>query len=186
MLTQEELLKHRSARVAELLRPHQQKGDAWMRRFRGIFHFGHFHHSQEMFGFVLELIGEGLFDEGDDLRWYSLNEMAEQRPDFAVELLVIILERIISQAKNKGETNPFVQNVSNREIDSRFIKTVSEKAPAQFAERIIPIIKQLVLANAQPAIYASQGAWSKAVSDAAKCLRQLERSPKQFEFEILF
>lgn len=150
-LSQEVILKHRSSQVAGLLRPHQREGDVWIRRFREIFRFGHFHHSREMFDFVLELIGEGLFDDGDQLRWHSLMEMAEEQSQFAITLLARVLERMISQAKEQGETNPFVQNGRNRQIEPHFIKTTSQKAPIQFAERIVPLIQQLVFANAQPA-----------------------------------
>lgn len=150
-LGQDETLKHRSDRVASLLRPYQQKGESWMRRFKAMFQFGHFHHSHEMFEFVLGLVKEGLFDNGDELRWHSLTEMAEQRADFAVELLGTFLERMIAQAQARGKTNPFNQDGRNRQIEPRFIATVSQKAPDQFAERIAPIIKDLVIANAQPA-----------------------------------
>lgn len=149
-LSQNEFMEQRSAQVAGLLRRHRKRDDAWKRRVKWMFHFGHVHHSQEMFDFFLELIEEGLFDDLDNLRWHSLAEMAKERPAYAVEFLARVLTRMISQAGERGATNPF-ENGRNRQIESRYIITTSKSAPKEFVERIVPIIKDLVLANAQPA-----------------------------------
>lgn len=150
-ICQDEILRHRSHRVALLLRPYQRGGEIWLQRFKSTFQFGHFHHSQEIFDFVLELIKEGLFDENNELRWHALNEITDQRADLSVELLATVLERIIAQARERGETNPFVQDGRNRQIEPHFIAAASQKAPIQFSKRILPIVKSLVLENAKPA-----------------------------------
>jgi hypothetical protein len=150
-LSLQEFLKNRSSQVAGLLRPYKGKGDIWIQRFKQVFRFGHLHYSQEMFNLFLESVDEGLFDDGDNMRWHSLMEMAEQRPEFAVTLLARVLERMISTAKEQGESNPFFQNGRNRQIEPRFITTTAQNAPVQFAEKVVPIIKLIVLENAKPA-----------------------------------
>jgi hypothetical protein len=148
---QQEFLAKRSPQVAKLLRAYRGKGDAWKQRLRGILQFGHFHGSREMFDLVLDLLEEGLFDGINDLHWHALTQMAEQRPEFAVEFLGRTLGRLVAQITARGETNPFAEEGRSNQIDTQFIHTTAQKAPALYAERITPIIKELVLANAQPA-----------------------------------
>ena len=151
ILGQQEFLAKRSPQVAKLLRPYLCKGDAWKQRLRGILQFGHFHASREMFDLVLELLEDGLFDGNNTFQWHALTEMAEQRPEFAVEFLARALRRAVAQSAARGEGNPFAEEGRSNQMDTHFIRTTAQKAPALYAERITPIIKELVLANARPA-----------------------------------
>lgn len=117
---------------------------------RDVLQNGHFHHSREMFDFLLELLGDGVFDKTNDLHWHLLTEMAEQQPQYGVEFLTQSLGRIIAQASIRGQTNPFAEEGKKRSIDPHFIRVIAQNAPAEFSEYIIPIIKALVLANAHP------------------------------------
>jgi hypothetical protein len=150
-LSQKEILELRSAELTKFLRPYLGKSADWDARFRGMLQFGHFHHSDEMFAFVLDLHDYGLFDDDqDEARWYSLVEMAEKRADFAVEFLGRALERLILLAKAKGEPNPFSDKKGERSIDPHFIQAIAVAAPASFVRRIAPIVENLVLSNARP------------------------------------
>ena len=145
---------------------------------------------------VLQLLGEGLFDANDSLHWHAFTEMAEQRPDFAVEFLVNALKRIITQSAARGDANPFADRGCGLQIDPHFIHAASQRAPELYAQRIVPIIKELVLVNARPAKcggyyddiwhYLSSGpdhdAHNAVVSGAKEALQALARiSPVQCE-----
>lgn len=151
-LSLEDFLKNRSVQIANMLRDHRGKGEIWLARFRGIFHSGQIYHSREIFDLVMELVDEGLFDNSDELRWHSLLEMVEPHPDYAISLLEAVLRRRIIQAKNHGEPNPFNIEQRDRQIEAQFIITTQRKTPILFAEEIVPIVKEIVLANAESAL----------------------------------
>jgi hypothetical protein len=147
---QQEFLDRRSSAVAKLLRPYRGQS-RWRERIRGLLQFGRFHKSREMFDFVLDLLQDGLFDEANDPHRHCLTQMAAEKPDFAVEFLERVLKRVITQAASRGQSNPFSEETDSRQIDPHFIQTAAQNAPAAYVERIIPIIRELVIGNARPA-----------------------------------
>ena len=146
-----EVLAQRSTEVASLLHPYRAQDAGWRKRFQEFLRSCDLHHSRKLFDLALELLGEGLFDDAGDLTWYALTRLAERRADWAVEFLHRLLERLIHQSDARGESNPFTDRQHRDQGMVQFVRTAAANAPVDFAERIVPIIRQLALANAKAA-----------------------------------
>lgn len=94
-----EVLKHRSTRVAALLRQYRCNDEAWTHYLRYICRGGDVFHSREIFNLFLSLIRDGTLDDTrpgvavNDNWWSTLYSMCDKAPTMAAEAIAAWVDR---------------------------------------------------------------------------------------------
>lgn len=142
----------RSAVVAGILRRFRGRSTDWDRRLRAFFRWPRLHRCREMQDLFLDLLGDGLFDEGDDdserTWWQSLTEAATDAPDFVVDAVVRWMDREIALLDATHEPD-VERHERHREVAS-IIQPAADGSPLTYARQVYPRVARLVELTADP------------------------------------
>ena len=131
MLSLPDVMKVCSAQVAKLFRPYVD-ARRWRPEFGQLFYFGELHHSREIFDLLLDATNAGLLDPPSRTDWSRYDRLSKVRPDYAVELLGVLLDLETAQGGD-DELEEW-----EGEIGADFIIEAARGAPEAFARAIMP------------------------------------------------
>ena len=143
MLSLPDVMKACSAGIARLFRPYIEGQKTWRDEFCELFYFGELHHSREMFELFLDANRRRLLVKKNRLGWSRYESLALMQPDYAVELLAVVLDLRVATTADAAEEDEagesaaeFIANTARhapeafaREVMPRFIKELSERSP---------------------------------------------------------
>jgi hypothetical protein len=155
LLERHEVLKSRSARIAELLRTHRKDSDLWRQYLRYMCRHGEVFHSRQMFDLFLQLIDDGTLDglrpafAVNDSWWMTLYAMAENKPELACEAIGRWFDRVVALWRQSGDESRLWQ-VLDRTGDGTFTILKVARATQAFAEQLLPRVAKLIAETATP------------------------------------
>ncbi|TDU63029.1 hypothetical protein EI77_04550 [Prosthecobacter fusiformis] len=130
MLSLPEIMKVYSAEIARLFRPYVDGTKTWRAEFNELFSFGEFHHSAEMFSLICDAMRLHLLRVPNSDDWYRYEKLAQEKPDFAVQLLALMLDL---ECESNGDE--VVGNINDK---TNFITECARRAPEPFVRAILP------------------------------------------------
>lgn len=152
-MEQDEIHKHRSRRVAEIILPYSKTDDpAWLSQLKRVFTWGKPWKSEGMTSIFFDLVSRGHYDDTiDDASpnpenlWDVLHDAGKESPKFVVDLLSIWFSRMVEKFDDGDNWDILKKCVSNR--SSGGITSLSAAAnaePAYFVEKILPLAVELI------------------------------------------
>jgi hypothetical protein len=155
------LLRDQPARGATLMWPFLELGDSWHTRIRWVLLGAAPEKDRRLMNFLLAALDAGVFDgaQDSDSLWLAADDLPSERPKWGVELLAAYLNRAIGRTP---ESNPFDNTIPLRSHNAEeFIRTLARRAPALFAQAVLPVVVDIVVATADPGRTIAQGdPWS--------------------------
>lgn len=138
MLSLPDVMKDCSVGISRLFRPYLEGQKTWRSAFGELFYFGEPHHSREMFELLRDATRLRLLGAPNRQEWSRYENLAQVRPDYALELLAVMLD---SEA---GTTSDDDEEDWEGEIAAGFIINIARRAPEAFAREVLPrVIKEL-------------------------------------------
>lgn len=152
ILSESDLHKSHSERVAELLEPYFGKSEAWNNYFRSIFSWGIAHKSQRMWELFLRFFQAGGLDRNDANLgrgvWGRLHEAEKEAPKRVIDLAKIWLERTFRTYDDGTSWSIFDRCDSNKSDEgSRAIAESAKAEPAYFLEQVLPEVVAIIRAT---------------------------------------
>jgi len=145
------LHNHRSARIAQLIRPDINRNDEWQSRLLRIFSWGVAHKSEAMTRLFLELIASGAYDDYKSqiggMDFWGLHYNAEKEsPRFVTDVLATWFDRAVMQF-DVNETWDFLDACKQNQSRTGALVLCEAAAiePAYFVEQMLPRSKSVVL-----------------------------------------
>ncbi|MEU3597213.1 ATP-binding protein [Streptomyces sp. NPDC006798] len=135
-------------RVAELLAPHTTHPDypLWL---LGITRFAEVRDSRPLFDLLLSAVRAGQCAAYERALWVSVHDLGEQRPEWAVELLVAHLSER-PDALRLDDHRRVVALRSEDHFVMRLVEHASTGASAFFCDRLVPVLLVVMEATAHP------------------------------------
>jgi hypothetical protein len=140
--------------TAELV-GHLRRDTAWPNRVRGFLWMASIHGRRVPSDLLETAIREGLYDtvQHNDL-WSVMHRLATLEPDRAVDLLGLLLTRAMSHAQATAEANPFKVagplSVHRDPHTRDAVLAAAQGAFAEFVERLLPLLLEIMQRNARP------------------------------------
>jgi hypothetical protein len=140
-------VKEHSARVAELLTAVRDR-PFYANALRGLAFYTDLHESREMFDLVIDAIGRGIYDDDAHRLFMSAHAIANERPQWAVELLKAwFVDR--PGAMDLTDDNK-IAALDTRDHDSQeIIAGAAAKAPAEFCQVVVPFLLAAMAATSE-------------------------------------
>lgn len=134
------VMRQASDKVAVILSAHVQDTEIWRNRLlQGFWRGGDIFYSPEMFDFFLDKLRAGWFDQMPHYWWHGVVELPKTNPDIAIELIVKILERILTTDTNSGRIN-----FENFGLSAEFLSVLEKNNGEEFLRRVLPQVVALV------------------------------------------
>ena len=149
LLSLPEVMKQRSDRIAELVKPYRASAGAWPARFGALLLQGEAYRSREMFELLLALLADGSLDRR--FHWGSLYRMPREKPEWAAELIAHHIDHLHETALKLGSENPFSAETKLEHVRAEFISTTATNAPAALVHYLLPRVVYLVVSTAEHA-----------------------------------
>ena len=139
MLSLPDVMKVCSVEIARLFRPYLEGQKAWREEFGELFYFGESHHSREMFELLRDATRLRLLAAPNRQDWSRYENLAKLRPDYAVELLAVMLDLEAGAVGDQDEDEEW-----EGEIAADFIIETARRTPEAFAREVMPrVIEEL-------------------------------------------
>src|ERR1700722_9710466 len=134
------VMKKASDKVAAILSTHVQDTEVWRNRLlQPFWRGGDVFYSPQMFNFFLDKLRAGWFDHMPHYWWHGLAELPKVNPDFAIELIVAILERI-----RAADTNSGLIGFENFALSAEFLMALEKNNGEEFLRQMLPQVIMLV------------------------------------------
>ncbi len=134
-------------RIAGLIRALMPLKD-WQMRSRWIFGGGEVHRDRAYFDLLLEVLDDGLFDDGEryagEELWYATHELPARESGWAIELLDRYLRRGLNLARGR---DPFDSGVFPTDSDYwpvELVKVCAREEPLSFAQVVVPFVAEII------------------------------------------
>jgi hypothetical protein len=138
VLSLRDAMKICSGQIARMFRPYLDGQKPWRGEFGELFSLGELHHSREMFELLLDATRARLLETPNRIDLPRYEELAKVRPDYAVELLAVILD-LESERVDEEDADE-----SEGEIAANFVIEAARGAPEAFAREVLPrVISEL-------------------------------------------
>lgn len=134
--------------VARLLEPHTSDPQygSWLSR---IVRFARLADSRRLFDLLLDSVRAGLFTDREHHLWYSVDDLADEEPAWAVELLGALLADRPDALHLDDQGRVAV--LSSRESQAiRLVTAAALGAPEEFCVRLLPVLLDVMTATAYP------------------------------------
>ena len=134
----------RSDRVAELLSPFIGFSASWNQRLRFLIVYSEMGVSRPFFDFSLKAIRAGIFDDllspdGDDFgTWYRAKQLAESKPEMALELVAAFCERLVEYMRRSEHPRELLH--TRLDLGGEVMQGVSTSVPEMFVESLLPFL----------------------------------------------
>lgn len=134
------------ARVSDLLA--DAPSEVWPSRRRWFLSIADVHRARELVDMVITAIDEGEFDALDAGLVHKLRQLAQAQPAWGAE----VLAAFIRHAATDPATNPFDPSGRFRGAarDGREVDAIANGAPAEYVDRLLPLLLDAMRANARP------------------------------------
>jgi hypothetical protein len=143
----DQVQKQRSEVVAELLAPYRGQSQEWTNRLRAYFRFGNAHCTRAIQELFLQLVDDGVFDEGSaegsGSIWHDLHRTGEKAPLFALEVVAHWLDRHIQAVGDSLDDDA----LDLRDRDQSGVQLIGDAAhaePGAFVDEILPRVLRIV------------------------------------------
>lgn len=142
-----DVLKARSAVVADLVDPFRGKSNVWRNRLRWLTEIGYGYTSPEMQTLFISLVADGTLDYArprfatSDDWWSVLYRPSTSAPGFTAKVLGAWFDRQIDRAAELGHMDPFdvqLELVTYSQFSTYVIKACSARAPRKFVRELFP------------------------------------------------
>lgn len=135
-----------AARVNDLLA--DAPPDVWPSRRRWFLRVADVHRARELVDMLLTAIDDGDFDALNTDLSHTLRQLAQAQPAWGAEVLAAFLRR----AAADEATNPFDPSRRFRGAarDGREVHAIANGAPAEYVDRLLPLLLDAMRANARP------------------------------------
>lgn len=135
-----------AARVSDLLA--DAPADVWPSRRRWFLQVADVHRARELVDMLLTAIDDGDFDALDMDFSHMLRQLAQAQPAWGAEVLAAFIRR----AAADEATNPFDPSRPFRGAsrDGREVHAIANGAPAEYVDRLLPLILDAMRTNARP------------------------------------
>ena len=149
LLSSSDVMRQRSERIAELLRPYREHADHWTHRFCHMMSWGGIHDSRQMFDLFLHLIDNGTLDQARgpvavNADWWSLlHQTSSDRPDLAAEAIGHWLDRACVLGEREGKGGAFDDRRSSSQFVGLIVNEAAKGSPDAFVRHLLPRIAAL-------------------------------------------
>lgn len=132
--------------IVELLLYRRQR-PAYSSWLRLIIRYSQLQESRSLFDLFLEAIRAGLYTNREHELWLSVHDLAEARPDWAVEVLVAVL---VDQPGSMAlDSHGQVAGLKAREhTASELVRQAAKSAPQPFCDALLPYLLQVMAVTA--------------------------------------
>jgi hypothetical protein len=152
-----ELQKHRSSKVAGMIRPYLGTSDEWNARILRVLSWDCSHESPEMSNVFLECLRRGYFDNyesgvhGADF-WTQFHSAQRNAPRFVIDVLAIWFERVAKRCDD-GKSSLFFDKCSQNRSQSGALHVgkIAVEEPTYFLEKMLPLVRDIVSRTKIPA-----------------------------------
>lgn len=147
-----DLHDQRSEQIAALIAPYRGKDGDWKKRLQRIMSWGIAHKSTAMSELYFAMIRDGLYDDyqspisGDSDFWTQHHNAEKESPRFLIDVLAVWLEKTVRECDD-GESPNFMDRckLNHSHSGSMIVAKAGKDEPAYFAQRILPIVRDVVL-----------------------------------------
>ncbi|MEV5612401.1 hypothetical protein [Streptomyces sp. NPDC052225] len=135
-------------RLAEILAPHTSH-DAYRNWLGGVVISARLSDSRPLFDLLLEAVRDGRFAFREHGLWYTVGDLGQTRPEWAVELLALLLSRDSGALDLDGDGR--VAGLLGRDqMALRMVTAAASGAPETFCEQLLPVLLDVMAVAAYP------------------------------------
>jgi hypothetical protein len=129
-----------AGRAAELVREVCDWGERWQQRVRFLVRFTDLHTDRATFELALELAGRAHDASIDRELWLDGRELPIERPDWAGELLAVLLARAQQQAEGQGQPHPLEHGgwLQHDTTAKNYVHHLGQHGPRQLVDAALP------------------------------------------------
>jgi hypothetical protein len=141
------VINERADVVIELLRAHDDGGEAWRDRMAYVVRFGDVQNNRGLFEMLLDVLDRDAFlATGDHDAWLYGHELPQEQPVWAAELLRALLARATARARSEGHAHALYDSASLRNEYSaiEFVGTLAERDPEAFLSAALDFLFETV------------------------------------------
>ncbi len=136
-------------RIAALLEPYADCGDAWPQRLRAVTSWSGRHTNRRFFDLVLRLVDNGTLDEArlpiatNSTFWHVFYGLDETCPEWFAEVLAHRLRRRVAVIRNAGDCLKSRALIGYGSFAAGMISKSAKDAPAAFVRHVLPVILEI-------------------------------------------
>jgi hypothetical protein len=129
-----------AVRAAELISTACDWSERWLQRIRYLVRFVDLHSNRAFFELALELACRAPAGSMDDELWMDGRGLPAREPEWAAELLAVLLERALRQAESSGSPHPLEHGswLENNYSAQEFVRELGERGPLHLIEVAVP------------------------------------------------
>ena len=137
----------RPGQVVSLLGAHDDGGEAWRDRAAYVVRFSNVHTRRDLFEMLVDLVRRDAFVASNDHDvWLYGHELPVERPDWAAELMGLLLERANVRAQELGERHALYQGspIQHEHSPMEYVTQLGESSPEMLLTASLPFIMVVI------------------------------------------